>query len=77
MVQLLPGNKDLAEIYLTVRTQVIVGPAGIVDIDQKAVLSVLNLFEVGNKKEMFIRLLGCFRLETELTKHKDAEEQSQ
>lgn len=38
----------------------------VIDINQSTVISVLELLDIKNKKEVFLDVLNCFRIDMEL-----------
>lgn len=55
------------DVYKLVRHQIILGGMGdLVDINHHAVVSVLNLLEVDNPREMFFKIIECFNLERKI-----------
>jgi hypothetical protein len=69
----MPDNKEVIDIYCLVRDQVLMTSMGdIIGPDHKAILGDMDLFEVEDKRTVFLRVLDCFRIQSEIRSSKDA-----
>ena len=68
----MPDNKEVIDIYCLVRDQVLMTSMGdIIGPDHKAILGDMDLFEVEDKRIMFLRVLDCFRIDAQIRSNKN------
>ena len=61
-------NEEVVKLYWMVRTQVKLSPMGdIIGIDHSAVMNILKLHEIEDKRRMFDEILACFNIEQEVS----------
>jgi len=70
----LPENKDALKVYLLVKNQLILtGFGDIVDISFAAIDIVLNLFEIQNKRNVFLKVVTLARHFIDVDRKKESE----
>ena len=60
-VDLVPENQDAAQVYMTVRGQVVTAGNGqVIDLDFNAVKTVMDLYGVRDQRDCFEKVRTCF-----------------
>lgn len=70
-VELFESNKEICEMYILVRGQVLLNPSGdIYGLNHAAVWADLKLYKVENELQMFEDILSCYKIEQEINASK-------